>query len=300
MGSVWQTPQAGLRPGGERHRPTPARPAAIRNVAAVNADIAALFDLTGRVAVVTGAGTGIGEGIAGRLADAGASVVVVDIDHAGAERVADGIGGRAVVLDVTDSDACAEVLSSLGDRIDILVNNAGSYREAGSILDQSVESWKRSIDINLASLFNCSKPVAERMVDQGDGGAIVNIASVDGLLSCLGPSYDTAKAGAIHFTRTLAVDLSPHGIRVNAVSPGVVPVPTLDKMHAGEIDHFWPENPSVSGLMGPITTRRSSNVPLGRKGTPTDIANAVLYLVSDASSYVTGQNIAVDGGWTLV
>jgi NAD(P)-dependent dehydrogenase (short-subunit alcohol dehydrogenase family) len=266
----------------------------------MDADIAALLDLSGRSAVVTGAATGIGEGIARRLAGAGASVIVADIDVDGAERVAGDIGGDAVVLDVTDSEACAAILSSLGARIDILVNNAGSYREAGSILDQSVESWKRSIDVNLASLFNCCKPVAARMVDQGDGGAIVNIASVDGLLSCLGPSYDTAKAGAIHFTRTLAVDLSPHGIRVNAVSPGVVPVPTLDRMHSGEIDHFWPKNPSVSGLMGPITTQRSSNVPLGRKGTPNDIANAVLYLVSDASSYVTGQNIAVDGGWTLV
>jgi 2-deoxy-D-gluconate 3-dehydrogenase len=259
--------------------------------------IAALFDLSGRTAVVTGAATGIGEGIARQLAAAGAAVVVADIDAEGAQRVAGDIDGTFVVVDVTDPAACA---STFGDRIDILVNNAGSYHEAGSILDQSVASWKRSIDINLASLFNCCKPVAARMVAQGGGGAIVNIASVDGLLPCLGTSYDTAKAGAIHFTRSLAVDLSPHGIRVNAVSPGVVPVPTLDRMHAGEIAHFWPTNPSVSGLMGPITTKRSSNVPLGRKGTPTDIANAVLYLVSDASSYVTGQNLAVDGGWTII
>ena len=123
------------------------------------------------------------------------------------------------------------------------MNNAGSYHEAGSILDQSVESWRRSIDVNLAGLFNCSKPVAERMVAQGGGGAIVNIASVDGLLPCLGTGYDSSKAGAIHFSRSLAVDLAPHGIRVNAVSPGVVPVPTLDRMHAGEIEHFWPKQP---------------------------------------------------------
>jgi NAD(P)-dependent dehydrogenase (short-subunit alcohol dehydrogenase family) len=266
----------------------------------MNESIAALFDLSGRTAVVTGAATGIGEGIARQLAAAGASVVVADIDADGAQRVASDIDGTSVVLDVTDPAACASTLGTLGERIDILVNNAGSYHEAGSILDQSVASWKRSIDINLASLFNCCKPVASRMVAQGGGGAIVNIASVDGLLPCLGTSYDTAKAGAIHFTRSLAVDLSPHGIRVNAVSPGVVPVPTLDRMHAGEIEHFWPKNPSVSGLMGPITTKRSSNVPLGRKGTPADIANAVLYLVSDASSYVTGQNLAVDGGWTII
>ncbi len=262
--------------------------------------IAGLLDLGGLTAVVTGAATGIGEGIARTLAAAGAQVVVADIDDEGAQRVAADIGGRPLHLDVTDPSGCAAALAEVGDRLDILVNNAGSYHEAGSILDQSVESWQRSIDINLASLFNCSKPAAARMVAQGGGGSIVNIASVDGILPCLGTGYDTAKAGAIHFSKSLAVDLAPHGIRVNAVSPGVVPVPTLDRMHAGEIEHFWPKVPSKSGLMGPITTSRSSNVPLGRKGTPNDIANAVLFLVSAASSYVTGQNIAVDGGWTLV
>ena len=272
----------------------------IRNVEPMDAEIIGLFDLDGRNAVVTGGATGIGEGIARCLAAAGATVAIADIDEDGAERVAREIGGDALRLDVTDPGACADVLGTWGDHLDILVNNAGSYHEAGSILDQTVDSWRRSIEINLASLFNCCQPTVRRMVDQGDGGAIVNIASVDGLLPCLGTGYDTAKAGAIHFTRSLAVDVSPHRIRVNAVSPGVVPVPTLDRMHAGEIDHFWPREPSVSGLMGPITTKRSSNVPLGRKGTPADIAHAVLFLVSDAAGYVTGQNLAVDGGWTII
>jgi 2-deoxy-D-gluconate 3-dehydrogenase len=262
--------------------------------------IAGLLDLSGRTAVVTGAATGIGEGIARTLADAGAHVVVADIDTPGARRVATDVGGTAIELDVSDPEACARALSDAGDRLDILVNNAGSYHEAGSILDQSVESWRRSIELNLASLFNCSKPAAARMVAQGDGGAIVNIASVDGLLPCLGTGYDSAKAGAIHFSKSLAVDLAPHGIRVNAVSPGVVPVPTLDRMHAGEIEHFWPKEPSKSGLMGPLMSQRSSNVPIGRKGTPADIGHAVLFLASDLASYVTGQNIAVDGGWTLI
>jgi NAD(P)-dependent dehydrogenase (short-subunit alcohol dehydrogenase family) len=266
----------------------------------VDASIGSLLSLDGRTAFVTGAATGIGEGIARTLAAAGASVIIADIDTDGAERVAADIGGVAIDLDVTDPDACAAAVGSVGDRLDIVVNNAGSYHEAGSILDQSVESWQRSLDINLASIFNCSKPAAARMVAQGDGGAIVNIASVDGLLPCLGTGYDTAKAGAIHFSKSLALDLAPHGIRVNAVSPGVVPVPTLDKMHAGEIDPLWPQDPSLSGLMGPLMKQRSSNVPLGRKGTPDDIARAVLFLVSDAASYVIGQNIVVDGGWTLV
>ncbi len=266
----------------------------------MNDRVAHLLDLDGRTAVVTGAATGIGEGIAATLAEAGADVVVADIDIGGAQRVADQIGGVAFDLDVTDPQRCADVLSTIGGRLDIVVNNAGSYHEAGSILDQTVESWQRSIDVNMASLFNCSKPAAARMVEHGNGGAIVNIASVDGLLPCLGTGYDTAKAGAIHFTRSLAVDLAPHGIRVNAVSPGVVPVPTLDKIHSGELDPLWPPDSSVTGLMGPLMKQRSANVPIGRKGTPIDIAHAVLFLASDAAGYITGQNLVVDGGWTLV
>jgi NAD(P)-dependent dehydrogenase (short-subunit alcohol dehydrogenase family) len=258
------------------------------------------IDLGGCTAVVTGAATGIGEGIATVLADAGASVIVADVDAEGADRVAADIGATAVVLDVTDPEACAAVLGSIGPRLDVLVNNAGSYHDAGSILDQSVESWRRAIDRNLASVFNCCKPAAARMVAQGDGGAIVNIASVDGLLPALGTGYDSAKAGVIHLSRSLAVDLAPHGIRVNAVSPGLVPVPTLERMRRGEIDHFWPAPSSVTGLMGPMTRQRSANVPLGRPGTPREIGNAVLFLVSDLADYVTGQNLTVDGGWTLV
>ena len=128
----------------------------------------------------------------------------------------------------------------------------------------------------------------------------LDIASVDALLPCLGTGYDSAKAGAVQFTRSLAVDLAPYKIRVNAISPGVVLVPTLDKMHSGEIQHFWPSPPSVSGLMGPLMQQRSSNVPLGRKGKPDDIGHAVHFLVSGAASYITGQNLFVDGGWTLI
>jgi NAD(P)-dependent dehydrogenase (short-subunit alcohol dehydrogenase family) len=267
----------------------------------VDPSIASLFNLDGQVAVVTGAATGIGEGIAKVLAAAGAYVHVVDVDAAGAARVAADIGGKAHRVDVTDTDAIAFFVDelALGNGIDILVNNAGSYHESGSILDQTHESWHRSIDLNLVSVFNCSKPVAKQMVAQERGGSIINIASVDGLLPCLGVGYDTAKAAVIHFTRSLALDLSVHNIRVNGVNPGVVPVPTLERKKSGELPPVWSPG-SPTGLMGPLMRIRSSNVPLGRKGTPEDVAHAVLFLASQAASYVTGQTIGVEGGWGLI
>jgi NAD(P)-dependent dehydrogenase (short-subunit alcohol dehydrogenase family) len=261
--------------------------------------ISQLLSLDGRTAVVTGAATGIGEGIARVLRAAGAEVVVADIDEPGAERVATDIGGTPMSLDVTDAGMCAERIGAV-EGLDLLVNNAGTYREAGSILDQDVESWRRSIDVNLAGLFHCSRPAAAAMVEGGRRGAIVNIASVDAILPCLGTGYDSAKAGAVQFTRSLAVDLAPHGIRVNAISPGHVPVETLARMRRGEIPPLWPADPSPSGLMGPMMQQRSANIPMGRSAEVAEIAHAVLFLASAAASYVTGHNLVVDGGWTLV
>jgi NAD(P)-dependent dehydrogenase (short-subunit alcohol dehydrogenase family) len=197
----------------------------------VDDSLAGLLSLGGRTALVTGAATGIGEAIAKVLAQAGARVVIVDVDDDGAHRVAGECGGTWHHLDVTDPHACEATIGEIArtSGLDILVNNAGSYHESGSILDQSLESWRRSIEINLASVFNCSKPAAIHLVAQGRGGSIINISSVDGLLPCLGTGYDTAKAGVIHFTRSLAVDLAPHNIRVNGIAPGAVPVPTLTK-----------------------------------------------------------------------
>lgn len=258
-----------------------------------------LLSLEGRVAVVTGGATGIGEGIARVLAAAGAHVSIGDIDVDGARRVAGEIGGSAFELDVTDATEAAAVIGSI-EGLDILINNAGTYREAGSILDQSLDSWRRSMEVNYASVFNCSKPAAQAMVASGRRGSIVTISSVDGLLPCLGSGYDSAKAAVMQFTRSLAVDLAPHGIRVNAVAPGNVPVPTLDKIHSGELPPLWPADSSASGLMGPLMRQRSANIPLGRKGTAADIGQAVLYLCSPMADYVTGHTLVVDGGWTLV
>jgi NAD(P)-dependent dehydrogenase (short-subunit alcohol dehydrogenase family) len=261
--------------------------------------LAGLLSLDGRVALVTGGATGIGEGIARVLAAAGARVTIGDVDIDGARRVATDIGGTAIELDVTDAAPANEVVASI-DGLDILVNNAGTYLEAGSILDQTDESWHRSLDVNLVGVFNCSKAAAQSMVGGARRGSIVNISSVDGLLPCLGTGYDSAKAAVMHFTRSLAVDLAPHGIRVNDVAPGNVPVGTLDRIHAGELPPLWPVDSSTTGLMGPLMRQRSANIPLGRKGTPEDIAHAVLYLCSPMASYVTGHSLVVDGGWTLI
>jgi NAD(P)-dependent dehydrogenase (short-subunit alcohol dehydrogenase family) len=225
----------------------------------------------------------------------------------GGEAVVEGLARRGqeahfVPVDVTDATSCREAVVRAVDvagRLDVLVNNAGNFRESGSILDQSVESWHRSVAVNYHGVFHMSKPSAQQMVDQGQGGSIVNIASVDGVLPCLGTAYDSAKAAVIHFTKSLALDLAPHGIRVNAVNPGSVPVETLRQMRDGELPPLWVDR-SRTGLMGPLMKQRSANIPLGRTGTVEEIGFVVLWLAGALASYVTGHTVVADGGWTLI
>ena len=257
-----------------------------------------LFDLKKKVAVVTGAAMGIGAQIAERLGQAGACVAVVDVDAERAARVAEhvhasGSIGKAFTCDVArlgDLRRTVDgVVESLG-RIDILVNNAGIF-PAAPALDVSEATWDRVLSVNLKGAFFLAQAVAQQMIKQGGGGSIVNITSIDALhpTGRLVP-YDSSKAGLVMMTRSLAFELGPQRIRVNAVAPGVIQTPGADVALA---------TLAGPGSAGQLKSQMVSRIPLGRIGTPDDIARAVLFLVSDAADYVTGSTLVVDGGFLL-
>lgn len=248
-----------------------------------------LLDLTGRAVIVTGGTSGIGRGIAARFAEAGAAVVVHYRSSAAAaaavvERIqSNGGNALAIQADVTRPEEVdrlvAQTVEALG-RLDVLVNNAGTYPLA-SLVEMTPEQWDEVVDSNLRNVFLCTQAAARRMLAQGDGGAIVNIASIEGLGPMPAHShYDAAKAGVIMLTRAAAQELGPHGIRVNAVSPGLI-------WREG-IEQQWPEG----------VARWQARVPLARLGRPEDIADACLFLASPAARWITGVNLVVDGGVT--
>lgn len=249
--------------------------------------VGSLLDLSGRAALVTGAGRGIGAAIARRLGEAGAAVAVhYRTSSEGANRVVDGIvaqGGNAVALaaDVTRSVEVRDLLATVRDElgsVDILVNNAGVY-PLSPLTEMSEEEWDAVIDANLKSVFLCTRAAARIMIEQGTGGAIVNIASVEGESPApMHSHYTSAKAATLMHTRSSALELGPHGIRVNAVSPGLI-------WRRG-LEEDWPEG----------VERWCSTAPLGRLGMPEDVADACLFLASPAASWITGAALTVDGG----
>ena len=245
-----------------------------------------MIDLSGRTALVTGAGGGIGLGIAAALASVGARVAINDINAAAATNAAAQVGSGAFPVggDVTNEAEVKAMVAAAEDtagQVDILVNNAGIAEPMGSIRSQRVEDWQRVIDVNLRGAYLMSQAAARVMIPRR-GGAIVNIVSIAGIAPF--PSshaYGVSKAGLVMLTQTLAIELARHHIRVNAVAPGVIDAPMLGEMN-GDAERM---------------PRILARVPLGRLGAPADIGRAVCFLASEAADYVTGAVLPVDGGW---
>lgn len=257
------------------------------------------FRLTGRVALVTGAGSGIGRAYAQALGEAGAAVACVDIVQERAEAVATELrdaGSRAiaVVADVSDEgqvaamvDACVAGLGGL----DAAFANAGIVVADRAFPDTSIQDWRRSIDVNLTGVWLTARAAARALIGGGHGGSLVLTASVYGLVGSFEPSsgsYQAAKGGVVNLTRDLAALMAPHGIRVNAVAPGFVRtgLGSARLLHAAEDE--------ATRLLEDEVIRRT---PLGRVGVPGDLKGVSVFLASDASSYVTGAIVPVDGGW---
>jgi len=251
------------------------------------------LDLTGRVALVTGASSGIGAATASVLADLGAIVALgYHQNEEGANQVLDQImkeGGKALAI-CADMRRAADI-SSLVKRatdelgpIDILVNNAGSLVQRQAIRELTPERWDEIMNLNLTSVMLCSQAVATSMIER-KRGAIINIVSIAGRTGG-GPgaaAYSVAKGGLITFTKSLAKELAPHGVRVNAISPGVIDTPFHQVFSTPEMIRNF------------VTT-----IPLARLGTPLECAKVIAFLASDASSYIVGETIEVNGGQLML
>ena len=246
------------------------------------------MELDGKVAIVTGGAQGIGRAIAETLAGAGADVAVVDVEVNRAQdtvAAVTALGRRALavkanVAEWTDVKAMADQVAMELGRVDILINNAGITRD-GLLLRMKEEDWNLVLDVNLKGTFHCTKAVLPALMKQR-GGAIVNIASVVGVMGNAGQAnYAASKAAVIGFTKTVAREYASRGVRVNAVAPGFI------------------DTAMTHGLAADARDALLKQIPLGRLGTPGDVAEAVRFLVSSAAAYITGHVLHVNGGMLM-
>ncbi len=242
--------------------------------------------LDGKVAVVTGGCSGIGLATVQRFAEEGAQVVVADLDDVRGKEVVDGIAGLFVHCDVTDKDQVEAMFAKAHETygsIDIAFNNAGiSPPEDDSILDTDLDAWRKVQEVNLTSVYLCCKAVLPYMIEQ-HSGSIINTASFVAVMGAATSqiSYSASKGGVLSMSRELGVQFAREGVRVNALCPGPVNTPLLQELFAKDEDR---------------ARRRLVHVPMGRFAEPVEIANAVVFLASDESSFITANTFLVDGG----
>ena len=238
------------------------------------------MDFSGRTAIVTGGGRGIGAAICRSLAAGGAAVYVLDRDAEPAEKVAAEIGAQALVVDVADPDGVEDALAAL--RADILVNNAG-FDDHCWFTDATPAYWRRLVSVNLEGVFACTHAVLPGM-QQAGWGRIVNVASEAGRIGSKGNAvYAATKGGVIAFAKSIARENARFGVTVNTILPGPIDTPLLDQIRAHD------QGEAMIAAMKKAT-------PLGRLGDPAEVANAVAFLCSDGAAYITGETIGVSGG----
>jgi len=242
--------------------------------------------LEGKVAVVTGGCSGIGLATVKRFAEEGARVVIGDVDDERGSTVADQVSGTFVHTDVTSKEEVETLFATAHDTygsVDVAFNNAGiSPPEDGSILDTDLEAWRRVQEVNLTSVYLCCQAALPYMLEQGRG-SIINTASFVAVMGAATSqiSYSASKGGVLSMTRELGVQFARQGVRVNALCPGPVNTPLLRELFAADAER---------------AARRLVHVPMGRFGEPEEMANAVLFLASDESSFMTASTFLVDGG----